>query len=117
MDDVINLVAQNGYYDKNKVYRTRRTSRQVFAKVESVSRSEFFDGGRIGLNPQLLFRVFKGDYEGESIIEYKGKTYSVYRTFDSQQSSFRNSEKELLSDYIELYTERKVGTDGQGDNS
>ena len=117
MDDVINLVEQNGYYDKNKVYRTQRTSRQVFAKVESINRSEFFNAGRIGLNPQLLFRVFKGDYNGESIVEYNGRIYSVYRTFDSQQSNFRNSEKELLSDYIELYTERKVGTDGQSNNS
>lgn len=120
MDDVINLVAQNGYYDKNKVYRTERTSRQVFAKVESITRSEFFGGGRIGLNPQLLFRVFKGDYNGESIIEYAGKTYAVYRTFDGARAAYvgpnTRKRQELLNDYIELYTEQKVGTDGKGNN-
>lgn len=121
MDDVIMLVAQNGYYDQNKVYRTQRTYRQVFAKVESINRSEFFNAGRIGLNPQLLFRVFKADYQGESIVEYNGQTYSVYRTFDGQRAAYvgpnTKRRQELLNDYIELYTEQKAGTDGQGNNS
>lgn len=120
MDDVILLVTQNGYYDQNKVYRTQRTSRQVFAKVETVTRSEFFNAGRIGLNPQLLFRVFKGDYNGESIVEYNGKNYSVYRTFDGARAAYvgpnTRARQELLNDYIELYTEQKAGTDGEGNN-
>jgi SPP1 family predicted phage head-tail adaptor len=120
MDDVINLISQNGYYDSNKVYRTQRTSRQIFAKVESITRSEFFNAGRIGLNPQLLFRVFKADYQGESIVEYNGKTYSVYRTFDGARAAYvgpnTKRRQELLNDYIELYTEQKAGTDGESNN-
>lgn len=121
MDDVIMLVAQNGYYDQNKVYRTQRTSRQVFAKVESINRSEFFNAGRIGLKPQYLFKVFKADYQGESIVEYNGQTYSVYRTYDGQRAAYvgpnTKRRQELLNDYIELYAGEEAGTDGQGNNS
>ena len=44
--------------------------------------------------------MFAGDYEDESIIEYNGKRYAVYRTFFSK------------TDTIELYVERKGGTNG-----
>jgi hypothetical protein len=42
--------------------------------------------------------MFNGDYCGESIVEYEGYTYSVYRTFKRR------------TDTIELYVERKGGT-------
>lgn len=74
--------------------------REVYARVLSVSRTEFFDAGRNGLKPELRFDVFHGDYQGEVIVEYNGLTYSIYRTYDS-------------GDYMELYAERKGGTDGK----
>ena len=39
--------------------------------------------------------------EDEEIVEYNGKTYSVYRTYLKR------------SDQIELYVERKGGTNGE----
>ena len=44
--------------------------------------------------------MFAADYAGESVIEYEGKTYAVYRTYRTD------------ADYIELYVERKGGTNG-----
>ena len=66
----------------------------------SISRREFFEAGRNGLNPEFRFDVFQGDYQGETVVEYHGATYSVYRTYES-------------GDYMELYAERKGGTDGK----
>lgn len=80
------------------VWEESRTPREVFAQVDSVTRAEFFDGGRNGLNPELRFTLFFGDYNGERIVEYNGETYAVYRTFHARK------------DTIELYTERKGGT-------
>jgi len=101
MDDVIELVART--YAKNDygVEVWTETSREVFAKVRSVSRMEFFDGGRNGLNPEYVMDVFAGDYDGESICIYAGKRYSIYRVYKSSES-----------DYVELYVERKGGTNG-----
>lgn len=73
------------------------TRRMVFANVTSVSADEWFEGGRNGLNPELRFRMFKYDYHGEEIIEYKGQRYAVYRTYEAR------------NDILELYVERKKG--------
>lgn len=73
-------------------------SSEVFCRVGSVSRIEFFEGGRNGLNPSMVFQVFAGDYHGEEICEYLGRRYSIYRTYMTD------------SDYMELYAERKGGT-------
>jgi hypothetical protein len=46
--------------------------------------------------------MFRYDYEGEKLLEYNGKEYSIYRTYCPHDS-----------DDIELYVERKTGTDGK----
>lgn len=75
---------------------------EVFCNVDSVTRSEFFEGGRNGLNPEFRMKMFCGDYNDEKTLEYNGKTYSVYRTYQGD------------TDVIELYVERKGGTNGSG---
>jgi hypothetical protein len=70
----------------------------VFCQVDSVTRSEFFEGGRNGLNPEFVFRMFAGDYRGERTLRYDNKIYGIYRTFMGR------------NDIIELYAERKGGT-------
>ena len=89
---------QNAY----GVWEETLTSRDVFCKVESVTRQEFFDGGRNGLNPEYRMTMFFGDYDDEKALVYKGKAYSVYRTYLGK------------NDTIELYVERKGGANGKG---
>lgn len=102
MDDVIELLAMAAKKDEYGVDRKEYTAREVFCKVRSISRAEFFDGGRNGLNPEYEFAIFAEDYRGETVIRYKGKTYAVYRTYLPENE-----------DYIELYVERKGGTNGK----
>lgn len=99
--DVINLYADSVTYDEYGVARKTRTAKQVFCKVDSVTRSEFFDAGRSGLNPEYRMTMFFGDYDGETVVGYKGRLYSVYRTYHAK------------TDVIELYVERQGGTDGE----
>ena len=99
MDDILILIGETFTQDENGVRRPTPTRREVFCQVRSVSRAEFFDGGRNGLNPSFQFTVFAADYEGESTVEYDGKQYGVYRTYRVPES-----------DYLELYVERKGGT-------
>jgi hypothetical protein len=97
---VITLIKHDQTQDENGVWRKSSTSREVFAQVNSVTRSEFFSGGRSGLNPEYMFTMFFGDYEGEKEVVYNGFHYSVYRVYQGR------------SDTIEVYVERKGGTNG-----
>ena len=88
---------QNAY----GVWEETYTSRTVFCQVDSVTRQEFFEGGRNGLNPEFRMTMFFGDYNDERILIFRDKTYSVYRTYIGR------------NDTIELYVERKGGTNGK----
>jgi SPP1 family predicted phage head-tail adaptor len=99
--DVIKLISVTRTQDKYGQFVDTETSRQVYCQVGSITQSEFYEGGRNGLNPEYRFTVFFADYEDETIIEYKGKRYAVYRTYLAR------------NDRLELYVERKGGTNGQ----
>lgn len=103
--DVIKLIGTTQTQDKYGVWRETPSFREVMCQVDSITRSEFFDAGRNGLNPEFKFTLFFGDYDDESMVEYKGKTYAVYRTY------YRRTDK------VELYVERKGGTNGIQDNT
>lgn len=104
MDDVISLISQEQEQDEDGVWQQKLTDRQVFCQVRSITRAEFFDAGRNGLNPSYRFDVFYADYNGESICRYNGASYAIYRSY-----------REPGNDYIELYAERKGGSNGKGD--
>lgn len=119
---VITLVAENYAQDENGVWRNTGQApwkdergyiirdeqhdslsfsqnwRDVFCQVDSVTQSEFFEGGRNGLNPEYRFTMFAADYQGERNVIYNGHQFSVYRTYQPR------------TDIIELYVERKGGT-------
>lgn len=98
--EAISLVKVTRTKDAAGVFRTQETRRTVFAQVDSITRAEFFDAGRMGFKPSLKFTVFFGDYDGESAIEYGGRAYAVYRTYLAR------------NDNLELYAEEKGGVNG-----
>lgn len=101
MDSSIELLKSANVKDENGVYHASYTAREVFCRVGSITRAEFFGAGRNGLNPQYVFTVFAEDYEGEDLVRYDGESYSIYRTYRTD------------SDYMELYAEKKGGTYGK----
>ena len=102
--DVIKLISTTKEgRDKYGRWIKKETALQVFVQVDSISQTEFYEAGRNGLNPQYRFRMFAGDYAGQTVCEYHGMRYSIYRTFMRDD------------DTIELYVERKGGTNGQSD--
>lgn len=103
MDAVLTLIAQTNLKNEYGVTQKLVSPRDVFCKVQSVTRTEFFEGGRNGLNPEFQFTVFSGDYNGETLCEYNGNSYGIYRVYRTDD------------DYIELYAERKGGTNGKAD--
>lgn len=98
--NVINLITETHIKDRFGVSVPTTTSRQVFCQIDSVTRTEFFEAGRNGLNPEMMITMFYGDYNGEKIVEVNGERFGVYRVYRNR------------SDTIELYVERKGGTNG-----
>lgn len=101
--DVLTLISVSQYQNDFGVWVETRKERQIFCQVDSVTRAEFFDAGRNGLNPQFRFTVFAADYNEEKTCVYKGKAYGIYRTYQPR------------TDILELYAERKGGTNGKED--
>ena len=101
--DIMTLYAEGISYDSLGVAHKTQVARQVFCDVDSITRAEFYDAGRSGIKPEYRFTIFSGDYEGETLVGYNGRLYSVYRTYHAR------------TDDVELYVERKAGTDGETD--
>jgi len=97
---VIYLIHETREQDEYGVLQTTKTRRKIFAEVRSVTSSEFFEGGRSGLNPEFSFEIFFAEYKDERTLEYQGKLYGIYRKYWGG------------SDKIELYAERKGGVNG-----
>ena len=74
------------------------TRREIYARMESVDRREFFSGGQTGFKPELRFTVFHGEYHGEGALEWNGQAYAIYRTYQGPGT-----------DDLELYVQREVG--------
>ena len=96
------------YQDDDGIWRTRAQSkREIFAQVNSVDRREFFSAGESGFRPEYQFNVFAAEYRGESLCKFKGRTFSVYRTYHVPGT-----------DVLELYVQRKVGVvNGEQENA
>ena len=76
------------------------TETDVFATINSISMSEFYQAGMQGMKPEYRMTVWMTEYNGQENIKYKDKTYTVYRTYRRDDGR------------IELYvTERKGDED------
>ncbi len=91
--------------DKYGVSQRTETAKAVYGYFDSVSASEVFDGGRNGLNPEFRFTMTDLDYDGQTILVRGAERCAVYRTFRPNNGT------------IELYCERKGGTNGVKENT
>lgn len=91
--------------DEDGIWRSQaETRREIFARLSSVDRGEFFAAGQNGLRPEYRFTVSACEYNGETLCEYDGIQYAVYRAY-----------RVSGTDDMELYVQRKVGI-SNGDN-
>lgn len=98
MDDLIYLISEDYTEDDFGQLVPSETSVPVWAHLQSVNRSEWYNAGQAGLQPQLVASTPVVNYSGETIVEIGGKRYGVYRTYFGPDT-----------DLIELYLERKAG--------
>ena len=71
----------NEGFDKYGNKTTKEVKRTVFVQPRGVYASEFYNAAQLGLKPSLtLFMTNRNDYQGEKVVEFNGKDYSVIRT-------------------------------------
>lgn len=100
-NSVIYLLGNEYRQDEHKVMHAYETRRKVYASVSSIRMDEFHQAGAYGLKPQLVFTIFAPEYKDEETVEYKGRKYTIYRTYWTKD------------DTLELYCEARKGS---GDN-
>lgn len=76
---------------------TEEQRNEVFCKPSGVQASEWHEAGRNGLKAAAVLTVFWLDYDGETVVEFEGKRYSIYRTYPAD------------SEHTELHLEEKAG--------
>lgn len=83
MDDVAKLVTE--YYegqDSEGNPNIRRYAVEVFCKVRSVSRYEYYRAAEQNLRPDIVMTIsHRIDYNGEKMVIYDGKIYDVLRSY------------------------------------
>lgn len=95
-NDVITLVGKTFAKDKYGVMRETAHTCNVMAEIKSAGASEWFEGGRMGLNPQYTFVIRRIEYHKEEAVIFENVKYSVYRTY-------------INGDRIELHVQEEKG--------
>lgn len=79
-------------------------SRATLCEVVPITRDEYFRGAENGIGAEYEFKVNPIEYNHEKIVEYEGRRYSIYRTYQP------------TADTLELYVEFVPGVAVGGDN-
>ncbi|SJZ60680.1 phage head closure protein [Anaerorhabdus furcosa] len=82
MDDVCKLVSGNKSTNKyGDVIPGEKVETEVFCKVMSVKRNEFYQASAVGMKPEVVLEVRQEDYSDETIVVYNDIEYKVLRTY------------------------------------
>lgn len=87
MDDVIKLISVSYTTDESGNQIEQKTERQVFCKVNSANRTEFYQAAQAGHHPNYVFSLshYK-DYHNEPLLSYTDwsgteREYTITRTY------------------------------------
>ena len=76
--------------------------REIFVKPRSVSRNDFYQAAQSGLKPSIVLVISTAeDYQGEKVVLYEGKEYTVLRVY-------QRPEKDEVELTLEERTENAV---------
>ena len=81
-DSIATLRAETVTQDASLNEVTTYTDHDVFVHPESVRLSEFYQAANAGLKPELVLVLANfADYQGERVVVFEGKEYTVLRTY------------------------------------
>ncbi len=79
--ETIDLVAVKKVDDADHYQTSVETKRTVFANEASVKRAEFYEAMKAGTQVSLTLEMRGIDYDGEELLDYKGKRYRLTRPY------------------------------------
>jgi len=82
-DHELTLIGETIEEDEIGNQRSVETRTTILCSVKSAGRSDFYSGAAAGLRPELVFLVHAYEYNGERIVEFEGKRYSVIRAYQT----------------------------------
>lgn len=100
MDDIAILYKEAYTVDKYGNEVKSYQDKQIYCQVRSTTMREFYQAAQAGLRPSVILTMAMIDYEGEKIVEWRGKYYGVLRSYWNQ------------GDYIELSLEERTDLNG-----
>lgn len=62
------------------------SSRKVFCNKRSVSQGEYYKSQQAGKQVEAKVEIHTVDYEGETLVEFEGKRYSVLKNYEPDDS-------------------------------
>lgn len=81
--EIIYLISQIKEKDDIGNYiSSSKTSKKIYAKVQSVKTSEFYNAVQAGMSPSVEFVIKKLNYNGEEELKWNDEIYSIIRTVD-----------------------------------
>ena len=90
------LISKTYSYDEIGQAIEAESETEIFVSERSITRQEWVEAGRVGLNPSIELVTPFMNYSDQEEVEYNGTRYSIYRTYKN-------------GDNIELYLEKKGG--------
>ncbi len=98
MDNTIKITLFGRTYGRDRYGQmvSQETSRTIWGRKSPVTRAEWGEAGRQGVNPSFQVKVRTQEYRGEPAAEVGGLRYGIYRTYENGEET-------------ELYLEKKVG--------
>lgn len=84
MSDVLIELCGNNSVSSNDIGEPEASEsvRKIYAERQSVGLTEFYQAGTIGLKPELVFVIYRFEYNGEKTVIYGNKKYNVIRVAD-----------------------------------
>lgn len=78
----IKLISQAVTYgSRHQPIYTDGTPREIFANIQSVKQSEFFQASAAGITTEGTAVVWAFEYHGENVLVLNGQRYAIYRTY------------------------------------
>lgn len=81
-DQIMMLIAQIPGKDSIGNCVNMETRREVYCEKSPVTRTQYYQAGRLGLRPGFSVTVRAEEYQGEPLAEYQGGLYEIYKTLE-----------------------------------
>lgn len=82
--DKLGLITTVKATDSEGFETDNKVTRYVYADPSSIAQNEFFSASQAGIDAKYKFLVHTSEYSGESMAEYNGMQYNIYRTYQTK---------------------------------